>query len=156
MTRFALALVLVLGCGKSNEEALREQVEKDQKRNAAAAEVKKESSTEDKKEAPTPTEKPKEVAPPEPEPTTPAEIDTARKKAMIEGRDKDVIKYCEAGKIDPDKSDAQALLGCALAACRVNDGDKARSWAKGLLKNKKDKPLYDQAIKTCVAVGVTL
>ena len=59
------------------------------------------------------------------EPTTPAEIEHARNQAMIDGRDKDVLKYCEMGKLD-DKSNPQALLGCTLAACRLKDEATAR------------------------------
>jgi hypothetical protein len=145
-----LLLVAVLGCGKSADEQLREQVERDMKRNAPLA---TETPNEPSRELPAP--KP-ETPPPAPEPTTPEEIDTARKQAMIDGRDKDVIKYCELGKVDPDKSDPQVVLGCVLAACRIDDVDRARAWAQGLTRNKKDRPLYDQAKKTCLANRVGL
>jgi len=75
-----------------------------------------------------------------------------RKKAMIDGRDHDVVRFCELGKFE-DKGDPQVMLGCTLAACRLNDGDKARAWAKGVAKSK---PLLDQAIKTCMANKVAL
>ena len=148
MTRLLVLLVFLLGCGKSNEEKLREQIERDQKRAVGS-----DSETKiEKREAPPPIDAP----PPQPEPTTPEEIDTARKQAMIDGRDKDVIKYCEAGNVTPDKSDGQILLGCTLAACRIKQEDKARAWAAGLLRDKKNKPLHDQAKKTCLAnqVGI--
>jgi hypothetical protein len=86
-----------------------------------------------------------------PEPTTPAEIDVARKQAMVDGRDRDVIKYCEMSKVDVDKTDPQVLLGCALASCRIGEVDKARMWSKTL-----PKPLKDQAIKICLANQVPL
>lgn len=110
---------------------------------------------EKKRELP-PSEK-KEVKPPDPEPTTPKEIDDARKKAMIEGRDKDVVRFCEMGKID-NKSDPQAILGCTLAACRIMQTDKAKSWAAAITASgsKDAKPLYDQAVKTCMANKVVL
>jgi hypothetical protein len=95
----------------------------------------------------------KEKAPPPPEPTTPEEIDSARKQAMIDGRDKDVIRFCEMAKVDPasKKTDPQVLLGCALASCRIGEVDKAKTWAKPL-----PKLLKDQAVKICRANKVTL
>jgi len=147
MNRISLILCsfLVLGCGKSAEEQIRDDVDK---------EVAKATDN----PAPPPETKavpdvPKKEKPPaDPEPTTPEEIDIARKKAMIEGRDKDVIKYCEQGKLD-DKTDAQVYMGCTLAACRINEADKAREWGKSLAKSK---PLMDQARKVCLANKVTL
>jgi hypothetical protein len=99
------------------------------------------------------TEPVKDKAPPPPEPTTPEEIDAARKQAMIDGRDKDVIRFCEMAKVDPEdkKTDPQVLLGCALASCRIGEVDKAKTWAKPL-----PKVLKDQAIKICMASNVTL
>ena len=85
-----------------------------------------------------------------PEPTTPEEIDQARKQAMIDGREKDVIKYCEMMKVD-DKTDPQIRLGCTLAACRVNDADKARGWSAALPKELKG-----IAVKTCLELKVGL
>ena len=140
--------MLAFGCGKSNEEQLREQIAKEQARNPEP-----DKKVEKRVEPATVT---KDAAPPEPEPTTPEEIDNARKKAMIDGRDKDVIKYCEMANVTPDKSDGQVLLGCTLAACRIKQEDKARAWAAGLLRNKKDTPLHDQAKKTCLANQVGL
>ena len=99
---------------------------------------------------------PAEAAPPAaPEPTTPEEIDTARKNAMLAGKDADVIKYCEMAGIkglgEGGKGDGQSQLGCALAACRLNQPDKAKAWAKGL-----PKALKDQANKICLANKVVL
>src|SRR4051812_37751133 len=127
MKRVALLLVVVfatLGCGKSSKDAIMEEAERDHR-----AHENDPPPTEKKRELPA-SEK-KEVKPPDPEPTTPKEIDDARKKAMIEGRDKDVVRFCEMGKID-NKSDPQAILGCTLAACRIMQTDKAKSWAAAL------------------------
>ena len=103
---------------------------------------------------PPPTE-PVATEPAKPEPTTPEEIETARKEAMLAGKDEDVIKYCEMAGIkgigDGGKGDGQAQLGCALAACRVDQADKAKAWAKGL-----PKLLKDQANKICLANKVVL
>jgi hypothetical protein len=96
-----------------------------------------------------------ETAPAAPEPTTPEEIDAARKNAMMAGKDADVIKYCEMAGIkglgEGGKGDGQAQLGCALAACRSDQADKAKAWAKGL-----PKALKDQANKICLASKVVL
>ena len=98
---------------------------------------------------------PTEAAPAAPEPTTPEEIEKARMEAMLAGKDADVIKYCEMAGIkglkDGGKGDGQAQLGCALAACRSNLGDKAKAWANGL-----PKALKDQANKICLANKVVL
>jgi hypothetical protein len=146
--KLILIAVLVLGCGKSVKEELEEEARKD-----IARTPKPEVKDTPKKDVPPPAAK--KVEEPEPDPTTPEEIDAARKKAMIAGRDKDVIRFCELGKID-ENSDPQASLGCTLAACRIMQADKAQAWAKGLRKNAKDKPLLEQAIKTCMANKVTL
>ncbi len=94
------------------------------------------------------------AAPPdaaEPEPTTPAEIDHARNAAMIDHRDKDVLKYCELGKVlDAKPVNQQALLGCTLAACRIKDQDGARKYAKGIA----DKGLLGQAQKVCLTNSI--
>ncbi|HEU0029086.1 MAG TPA: hypothetical protein VFQ53_00545 [Kofleriaceae bacterium] len=150
MRRIAILLVTVMafGCGKSAEEQAKEDVEAEMAKRGET--VKSGESKESAKPAPDEPKPEKAVDAAVPEPTTPAEIDAARKQAMIDGRDKDVVKYCEMAKID-DKSDPQAKLGCALAACRINDADKAKSWAHGL-----PKPLMEQAIKTCMANKVVL
>jgi len=150
MMRLGMITVLVvaagLGCGKSTKEQLKEDMEKEHARNP------------DPEPAPDPVRKPvdppteKKKEEPIPEPTTPEEIDNARKQAMIDGRDKDVVRFCEMGKYE-EKGDPQVMLGCTLAACRINDPDKAKQWAKSVTKSK---PLYDQAIKTCMANKVVL
>lgn len=149
--RIALLLVVaLLGCGKSNEEKLKEEIAAQQAR--AAQLEPPPSTTAPKVVKGTPDAVKKDKPPPDPEPTTPEEIDTARKKAMIDGRDKDVVRFCEMGKFE-DKGDPQVMLGCTLAACRLNDGEKAKTWAKSVAKSK---PLLDQAIKTCMANKVAL
>lgn len=104
---------------------------------------------------PPPATPPAETAPATPEPTTPEEIDAARKNAMMAGKDADVIKYCEMAGIkgigEGGKGDGQSQLGCALAACRLDQADKAKAWAKGL-----PKALKDQANKICLANKVVL
>lgn len=108
---------------------------------------------ETKPAAPPPEAKP--AKPPEPEPTTPAEIDKAFKRAMIEGRDKDVLKYCEMLKLD-DKSNPQSLMGCALAACRAKDADTAKRYVAPLSTSKTGKSLLVQVKKVCVSNNVAL
>lgn len=106
---------------------------------------------------PPPVVEPKPLPPPppkkveDPEPTTPEEIEMARKKALLEGREKDAIKYCEMAGMEAGKSDPQALLGCAIAACRIKDVDRARAWSKEL-----PKPLMKQAKQICAANRVGL
>jgi hypothetical protein len=149
MIRMAIVLALVLGgCGKSTSDQLKDDIAKEQARRGPdpAAPDPKPVTRE------LPPKKEKKEEPPDPEPTTPDEIDKARKKAAIAGKHKDVIKYCEMQKVD-EKSDAQVALSCTLAACQVNDADKAKTFAKGVAKSK---PLYEQAIKTCMAAKVVL
>lgn len=140
-----LVTFLVVACGKSPEEQMREDIAKESARRGP---LPSDEPPRRARELPAQKEKP----PADPEPTTPEEIDIARKKAMIEGRDKDAIRFCEMGNVD-DKSDPQVLLGCTLSACRINEVEKARAWSKGVAKSK---PLLDQAIKTCLANKVTL
>lgn len=150
MWKHALMVVaLVVACGKSGEE----QAKEDNAREQAKVEANKPKD----EPAPAPkvigsaaTDTPKADKPPEPEPTTPAEIDHARNQAMIDGRDKDVLKYCEMGKLD-DKSSQQALLGCTLAACRLKDEATARKYGTPITG-----PLKDQAKKVCLANQVGL
>ena len=110
-----------------------------------------------KLEPPPPVKELKPLPPPappkaeEPEPTTPEEIEMARKKALLEGREKDAIKYCEMAGMEAGKSDPQALLGCAIAACRIKEVDKAREWSKAL-----PAPLMKQAKQICAANHVGL
>jgi len=105
--------------------------------------------------APTPVAAPVAEPPPaepaEPEPQTPEEIELARKSALMDGRDKDAYKYCGMAGIKAGESDEQALLGCALAACRVKQVEQAREWASAL-----GPPLMKQAKKICKANGVGL
>ena len=140
----ALALVVVSGCG-NGEEAGREAVanEAAQREHAEKLPAPAPSTT-----APPAAAKP--VKAPEPEPTTPAEIEHARNQAMIDGRDKDVLRFCEMGKLD-DKSNPQALLGCTLSACRIKDADTARRYAKPLAK-----AYLDQAKRVCIQNQVGL
>ena len=153
MRGIALAVVLILGCGKSEKDALKEEMAAAAKSKQFNDDVKTETV---KREAatPPPTEKKKEEIT-EPDPGKFEEIDEARKKAMILGRDKEVVRFCEMGKyVDkPEKGDPQIMLGCTLAACRINDADKAKAWSKPV---QKSKPLFDQAIKTCMANKVAL
>lgn len=102
-------------------------------------------------EPPQPAANEEAAEPAGPEPTTPEEIDTALKAAMVEGRDQDVLKYCEMAGIKPGEGDGQTQLGCTLAACRTEQADKAKAWSKGL-----PKPLMKQAAKICLASKVVL
>jgi hypothetical protein len=139
------SVVLASACGKSAEERGREDVAKSQPKEnlPPPAETTKMGSAE-------PVGSAKAPEPPAPEPTTPEEVDKARKQAMIDGKHKDVIKYCEMTKMDA-KTDPQVLLGCTLAACQVSDAERARNWAKTL-----PKLLMDQAVKTCTAMNVAV
>jgi hypothetical protein len=145
-------MVVLLGaCGKSGEE----QAKEDNAREAAKVEANKPKDEPAPARAEKPigsaaTDTPKADKPPEPEPTTPAEIEHARNQAMIDGKDKDVLKYCEMGKLD-DKSNPQALLGCTLAACRLKDEATARKYG-----NPIKGPLKDQAKKVCVQSQIVL
>lgn len=147
MKRMLMAVLLVVACGKSGEE----QAKEDNAREAAKEAAKQQEVAAKTETAPTPTPtETKPEKPPEPEPTTPEEIEHARNQAMIDGRDKDVLKYCEMSKLD-DKSNPQALLGCTLAACRLKDEETARKYAAPIKG-----PLRDQAKKVCLAnqVGI--
>jgi hypothetical protein len=152
MQRIAVLLAFVIACDSGN--SAKEQAMKDIERDRALRGD--EGSAATKKMPVKDPEVKKDKPPPDPEPTTPKEIEDARKKAMIEGRDKDVIRFCEMGKVGETTS-AQVLLGCALAACRLNQGDKASAWARSMKNDKKDgKALTEQAIKTCQANKVVL
>ena len=142
MKRMLMAVLLVVACGKSGEE----QAKEDNAREAAKEAAKQAEAPVKKETAPTPAPAETKPAdkPPEPEPTTPAEIEHARNQAMIDGRDKDVLKYCEMSKLD-DKSNPQALLGCTLAACRIKDEATARKYGTPIKG-----PLKDQAKKVCI------
>jgi hypothetical protein len=148
MTKLIAIAVLAVSfaaCGKSAEEQAREDVEKE---NAKHPPEPAADSPGQRRVAEAPDAKPD--AAPMPEPTTPAEIDRARNQAMIDGRDKDVLKYCDLQKLD-DKSNPQALLGCTLAACRIKDEDTARRYAKPLAK-----AYLDQAKRVCTQSSIAL
>ena len=132
---FAVTVMLLAACGNAEREAAEEaRRNAPQKPEAAPAETVR-------KDAPAPA--PTKQAAHEPDPTKPEEIDRARNQAMIDGRDKDVLKYCEMAKLD-DKSNPQALLGCTLAACRINEVETAKKYSKAL-----PKALMDQAKRVC-------
>ena len=141
----ALALVVLSAACGNGEEAGREAVANEAAQREHAEKLPPPVTT---TPAPPPTTKP--VKAPEPEPTTPAEIEHARNQAMIDGRDKDVLRFCEMGKLD-DKSNPQALLGCTLSACRIKDADTARRYAKPLAK-----AYLDQAKRVCIQNQVAL
>jgi hypothetical protein len=151
MKHALMALVLfVAACGKSGDEQAKEDNEREAAKIAAQA-----PKDEPKPATPTTATPPPEAAkpadkPPEPEPTTPAEIDHARNQAMIDGRDKDVLKYCDMGKVD-DKSSPQVLLGCTLAACRLKDEATAKKYGEPIKG-----PLRDQAKKVCITNQIGL
>jgi hypothetical protein len=148
-----LAIFVFGACGKSVSDELKDDIAKEQARRGPDPVV----EAKPVKELPPKKEK-KAEEPPDPEPTTPDEIDKARKKAMIAGKDKDVIRFCEMGKLS-EATDPQVTLGCTLAACRINDADKAKTWAAYIVKSKKAKdakPLFEQAVKTCMANKVVL
>jgi hypothetical protein len=150
MWKHALMVVaLVVACGKSGEEQAKEDNAREQAK-VEANKPKDEPAPPPKTMGSAEAAKPVETKPAEPEPTTPAEIDHARNQAMIDGRDKDVLKYCEMGKLD-DKSSQQALLGCTLAACRLKDEATARKYGTPITG-----PLKDQAKKVCLANQVGL
>lgn len=109
-----------------------------------------EKTPETKKIEGTPEPEKKKDEIPEPDPSKPDEVEKARKTAMQLSRHKDVVRFCEMAKID-EKADPQARLGCALAACNLKEADKAKMWAKGI-----EKALFEQAIKVCTPLGVTL
>jgi hypothetical protein len=153
MKNALMAIALICGslaaCGKSGEEQAKEDNARDQAKAEAQKAAEPPPPPPKTTGSATDTAKPADK-PPEPEPTTPAEIDHARNQAMIDGKDKDVLKYCEMGKLD-DKSNPQALLGCTLAACRLKDEATARKYG-----NPIKGPLKDQAKKVCVQSQIVL
>jgi hypothetical protein len=79
----------------------------------------------------------KTPAAPIPDPTTPEELDKALKQAMIDQRDKDVLRFCDMSKLDA-KSNPQSVLGCTLSACRTKDADTAHKYSALLTKEYRD------------------
>lgn len=151
--KHALVLCLMLvACGKSTEDKAREEAEAEEKARIAREGPSTTAPTPTEAAKPAPVDKPKDAGTPkepEPEPTTPEQIDKARKTAMIENRDKDVIKYCEMSKLG-DKTDPQILLGCTLAACRQKDEERAHAWSRPLGNPGTKKEFLEQAKKICL------
>ncbi len=145
MKRLLIGVLFLCACGKSGEERAKEDMAREHA-NDKPAEVAPPPAV--KKDVP--AEEAKPAKPPEPEPTTPAEIDHARNQAMIDGRDKDVLKYCDMGKVD-DKANPQVLLGCTLAACRLKDEATAKKYGTPIKG-----PLRDQAKKVCLTNQIGL
>jgi hypothetical protein len=142
--RIALAcIVLLFACGGDDDKPKR----------AAVQETKETPPPPAPKDTPPPAAKP--AKPPEPDPTTPAELDKAFKQAMIDGREKDVLHYCEMLKLD-DKSNPQSLMGCALAACRSKDADTVKRYVAPLSASKTGKQLLVQVKKVCLSNNVSL
>lgn len=145
-----LAVVCMLAAC-SNKDDMKAEIAKQQERNERiAADKPEEKPPETKPVDGADTPKKDEEVIPEPDPNKPEEVHQARKHAMMLKRYKEVVRFCEMGKID-EKSDQQARFGCALAACNLKEADKARTWVKGI-----EKALMDQAIKVCTPAGVTL
>ena len=141
-------IVLVLACGNSDDNKPKQAAQETKETPPPPAEA--------KLPPPPPEAKPaKPAKPPEPEPTTPAEIDKAFKQAMIDGREKDVLKYCEMLKFN-DKSNPQSLMGCALAACRAKDADTAKRYSALMSGSKTGKQLLVQVQKVCTSNNVAL
>jgi hypothetical protein len=142
MRNAIIVLLVAAACGKSAEQEAKEEARRNQPTpvEAKPAETQHKDVGSAAKPAP----------PPEPDPTTPAEIDRARNQAMIDGRDKDVLRFCAMGKLD-DKSNPQALLGCTLSACRIKDADTAKQYSKAL-----PKLLKDQAKRVCSTSKIDL
>ena len=125
--------VVVLGCSSKSDEA-------------------KPRKAKPKKTQPVAEPEPPPPPPADAEPAlTPEEVETARRQAMLDGRDRDVIKYCEMAGIEAGKSDEQALLGCTLSACRVKETAKAQAWSKSL-----SRPMLKQAKRIYMASSVPL
>jgi hypothetical protein len=142
MRNAIIVLLVAAACGKSAEQEAKEEA----RRNQPTPVDVKPAETQHKDVAPAA----KPAPPPEPDPTTPADIDRARNQAMIDGRDKDVLRFCALGKLD-DKSNPQALLGCTLSACRIKDADTAKQYSKAL-----PKLLMDQAKRVCATSKIDL
>jgi len=140
-----IAIVLA-ACG--SDDLAKRKAEMDKQAKAEEPPPKAAPAPTELKPADTPKAAPKEAA--GPEPTTPEELDKALKQAMIDGRDKDVIKYCNQLAID-DKTNPQSLLGCTLSACRTKDGDAAHKFSKPLQKQYRD-----AATRVCAQAQIVL
>lgn len=150
MRTVLIALALV-ACSDAGDRAAKE-AEAEAKKKAAEAPKPEPKPVEEKK--PEPVVEKKDKPPPDPEPTTPEEIEKARKKAIIELRSKDALRFCGMSKLD-EKSDPQALLGCALAACREKDGAHAKEWSKPL-EAPKLSMMKKQVVGMCRATGTAM
>src|SRR5690242_9777179 len=93
----AIALVLLCACGKSPAEQAKENIAAQAAKEAPAAPAAPAAAS---TSAPPPPPAAKPAPPPAPDPTTPAELDHALKQAMIDGRDKDVLRFCDMSKLD--------------------------------------------------------
>ena len=150
-TAIMLALAL-FACGKSSEQQAKDDMDKEVAKHPDLAPTTP-AEKPAMKPSTTPTAAPE--APPPPDPTNAADLDKAFKQAMIDGKDKDVLHYCELLKLD-DKSSIQSVMGCTLSACRTKNADLGKHYA-GLLPSTKDgKALHDQAVKICATNQVTL
>jgi hypothetical protein len=139
----AIALAAITAaCGKSAEQEAKEEAQRNQPKQTEVA-----PASTVHKDTPAPAAKP---TAPEPDPNNAAEVDRARNQAMIDGRDKDVLRYCVMAKLD-DKSNPQALLGCTLAACRSKDLDNAKLYSHAL-----PKLLMEQAKRVCAATKIDI
>ncbi len=147
----ALVLALGLGCSKSSEQQAKEDMEKQAK--AHPDEDKPAAPPPEHKGPPAPEAKPSE--PPPADPTNPADLDKAFKQAMIDGKDKNVLHYCELLKLD-DKSNIQSIMGCTLSACRTKDADTAKKYVALFPSTKDGNALRDQARMICGKSGVAL
>ena len=140
-----IALVLAAACG--SEDLAKKKAEMDKQAKSEEPPPKVAPPPSELKPTDTPKAAPKESGP---EPTTPEELDKALKQAMIDGRDKDVIKYCNQLTID-DKTNPQSLLGCTLSACRTKDADSAHKFSKPLQKQYRD-----AATRVCAQAQIVL
>ena len=131
-----IAVVMLVACGDDDLAKRKAAMDRAAKADQPAAPAPKPADT-PKPAADTPAARPATPKEPEPDPNDAAAIEHARNQAMIDGRDKDVLHYCELGKLD-DKSNPQALLGCTLAACRLKDADSAHKYGKPLAKAYRD------------------
>src|SRR5882724_8316538 len=92
-----ISLALLFACGKSSEQQAHEDMDKEVAKHPDLAPTQPAEKPAMRPSA-VPTAAP--AAPPPPDPTTPADLDKAFKQAMIDGKDKDVLHYCELLKLD--------------------------------------------------------